>query len=77
MAKSSGDYRHPDRGQRDAYERYLAGMDASMRQKVALTAAHLLARGRVADQIGREPAQYAKSQIAGPMPSAGNAIIGA
>lgn len=32
-----------------AYARYLAGMDASMRQKVALTAAHLLADGRVAD----------------------------
>jgi SAM-dependent methyltransferase len=39
----------PARGTRDAYERYLAGMDASMRQKVALTAAHLLCRGRVAD----------------------------
>jgi ubiquinone/menaquinone biosynthesis C-methylase UbiE len=32
-----------------AYARYLAGMDASMRQKVALTAAHLLADGVVAD----------------------------
>lgn len=32
-----------------SYERYLRGMDASMRQKVALTAAHLLCRGRVAD----------------------------
>lgn len=38
-----------DRGSREAYERYLAGMDASMRQKVALTAAHLLCVGRVAD----------------------------
>jgi SAM-dependent methyltransferase len=37
------------RGNRGAYERYLAGMDTSMRQKVALTAAHLLCRGRVAD----------------------------
>ena len=37
------------RGGREAYERYLAGMDASMRQKVALTAAHLLCVGRVAD----------------------------
>jgi ubiquinone/menaquinone biosynthesis C-methylase UbiE len=37
------------RGDRSAYERYLAGMDASMRQKVALTAAHLLSSGRVAD----------------------------
>ncbi len=37
------------RGSGDAYARYLAGMDASMRQKVALTAAHFLCRGRVAD----------------------------
>jgi hypothetical protein len=40
---------HPSRGDGSAYDRYLAGMDASMRQKVALTAAHLLGRGRVAD----------------------------
>lgn len=39
----------PGRGDRAAYARYLAGMDASMRQKVALTAAHLLCEGRVAD----------------------------
>jgi len=39
----------PDRGDRSAYARYLAGMDASMRQKVALTAAHLLCEGRIAD----------------------------
>ncbi|HEX3346409.1 MAG TPA: class I SAM-dependent methyltransferase, partial [Polyangiaceae bacterium] len=39
----------PIRESRDAYQRYLSGMDASMRQKVALTAAHLLGRGRVAD----------------------------
>jgi len=32
-----------------AIARDLAGMDASMRQKVALTAAHLLCEGRVAD----------------------------
>ncbi len=37
------------RGERAAYERYLEGMDASMRQKVALTAAHLLCTGSVAD----------------------------
>src|SRR4051794_25599778 len=37
------------RGTREAYERYLSGMDASMRQKVALTAAHLLCTGKVAD----------------------------
>jgi SAM-dependent methyltransferase len=33
----------------DAYQRYLSGMDASMRQKVALTAAHVLCEGVVAD----------------------------
>ena len=33
----------------DAYQRYLRGMDASMRQKVALTAAHVLSEGVVAD----------------------------
>ncbi|HEU5058497.1 MAG TPA: methyltransferase domain-containing protein [Kofleriaceae bacterium] len=32
-----------------AYERYLRGMDTSMRQKVALTAAHVLSEGVVAD----------------------------
>lgn len=42
-------YAGQERGDRSAYERYLRGMDASMRQKVALTAAHLLAVGRVAD----------------------------
>jgi SAM-dependent methyltransferase len=44
-----GGYASQRRGDRGAYERYLAGMDSSMRQKVALTAAHLLAVGRVAD----------------------------
>src|SRR5215831_4126827 len=44
-----GDYGAQARGGLGAYERYLAGMDASMRQKVALTAAHLLCEGRVAD----------------------------
>ncbi|HEY7373299.1 MAG TPA: class I SAM-dependent methyltransferase [Polyangia bacterium] len=42
-------YQAQDRGAADAYQRYLAGMDASMKQKVALTAAHLLCEGRVAD----------------------------
>ncbi len=37
------------RGDLAAYRRYLAGMDASMRQKVALTAAHLLCEGSIAD----------------------------
>ena len=43
------DYRKQDRGTQTSYERYLAGMDASMRQKVALTAAHLLCEGKIAD----------------------------
>jgi SAM-dependent methyltransferase len=42
-------YQAQARGQADAYQRYLAGMDASMKQKVALTAAHLLCEGRIAD----------------------------
>jgi SAM-dependent methyltransferase len=48
--RSSRSYDHQQiRGSRAAYRRYLAGMNASMRQKVALTAAHLLCEGRVAD----------------------------
>ncbi len=42
-------YSAQTRGDATAYARYLAGMDASMKQKVALTAAHLLGEGRVAD----------------------------
>ena len=42
-------YDEQHRGDRLAYDRYLRGMNASMKQKVALTAAHLLAAGRVAD----------------------------
>lgn len=42
-------YARQDRGDAGAYDRYLASMDTSMRQKVALTAAHLMARGTVAD----------------------------
>lgn len=37
------------RGTPDAYDRYLKAMDGSMRQKVALTAAHLPGLGCVAD----------------------------
>lgn len=37
------------RGGQSAYDRYLREMDASMRQKVALTAAHLLCEGEAAD----------------------------
>jgi SAM-dependent methyltransferase len=43
------DHLEQHRGSGEAYARYLAGMDASMRQKVALTAAHFVCRGRVAD----------------------------
>lgn len=42
-------YDRQDRGDAAAYDLYLRGMDASMRQKVALTAAHLLCEGDVAD----------------------------
>jgi SAM-dependent methyltransferase len=42
-------YDDQHRGDRGAYERYLRGMDATMKQKVALTAAHIQCRGRVAD----------------------------
>ena len=42
-------YDEQHRGSGSAYDRYLEAMDATMRQKVALTAAHLLAEGRVAD----------------------------
>lgn len=38
-----------NRGDLAAYDRYLRGMDTSMRQKVALTAAHLLGQGKIAD----------------------------
>lgn len=37
------------RSDSSAYDRYLQSMDGSMRQKVALTAAHLLGTGHVAD----------------------------
>lgn len=43
------DYSSQRRGDAAAYDRYLRGMDASMKQKIALTAAHLLSTGRVAD----------------------------
>lgn len=43
------DYDAQRRGDAAAYDRYLRGMDASMKQKIALTAAHLLSAGHVAD----------------------------
>lgn len=42
-------YEIQHRGDKGAYDRYLKSMDASMKQKIALTAAHLLAQGKVAD----------------------------
>ncbi len=49
VPKMESGYGEQRRSSGEAYARYLAGMDASMRQKVALTAAHFLCRGRVAD----------------------------
>ena len=45
----SGRYENQHRGTAAAYEAYFKGMDASMRQKVALTTAHFPVRGRIAD----------------------------
>ena len=42
-------YSKQHRGERDAYESYFKGMDASMQQKVALTTAYFPTRGRIAD----------------------------
>ncbi len=57
-------YDAQDRGSSEAYQRYLAGMDASMRQKVALTAAHLLCRGTVADMgMGSGSGSHALAQL--------------
>lgn len=57
-------YAEQDRGTLASYQRYLDGMDASMRQKVALTAAHLLCRGRVADMgMGSGTGSYALASL--------------
>ncbi len=45
----SGRYEKQHRGTQADYEAYFKGMDASMRQKVALTTAHFPVRGRIAD----------------------------
>ena len=42
-------YAKQDRGALSEYEKYFAGMDASMQQKIALTTAHFPSRGRIAD----------------------------
>ncbi len=52
------------RGGDAAYQRYLQGMDASMRQKVALTAAHLLCEGDLADMgMGSGSGSYALAAL--------------
>jgi ubiquinone/menaquinone biosynthesis C-methylase UbiE len=57
-------YEQQARGDLSAYDRYLRGMDASMKQKVALTAAHLLALGRVADMgMGSGTGSYALAAL--------------
>ncbi len=59
-----GDYDKQDRGDGGAYDRYLREMDASMRQKVALTAAHLLCEGDVADMgMGSGSGSYALAAL--------------
>lgn len=58
------EYARQDRGTDEAYQRYLAGMDQSMRQKVALTAAHLLGEGTVADMgMGSGSGSYALASL--------------
>jgi SAM-dependent methyltransferase len=58
------EYEKQDRGGDIAYDRYLRGMDASMRQKVALTAAHLLCEGELADMgMGSGSGSYALAAL--------------
>lgn len=58
------DYGAQHRGDAAAYARYLANMDASMRQKVALAAAHLPPEGRVADMgMGSGSGSYALARL--------------
>ena len=61
---NEADYSGQRRGSAEAYQRYLRGMDASMRQKVALTTAHFLCRGRVADMgMGSGAGSYALAAL--------------
>jgi len=61
---NEADYSGQRRGSAEAYQRYLRGMDASMRQKVALTAAHFLCRGQVADMgMGSGAGSYALAAL--------------
>ncbi len=48
-SNDSPHYQKQHRGDAKAYEKYFAGMNASMQQKVALTTAHFPTRGRIAD----------------------------
>ncbi|MBM4376206.1 MAG: class I SAM-dependent methyltransferase [Deltaproteobacteria bacterium] len=57
-------YDRQDRGGGGDYDRYLRQMDASMRQKVALTAAHLLSEGELADMgMGSGSGSHALAQL--------------
>jgi len=47
--EDEGRYASQDRGSQESYERYLAAMDASMREKIARTTAHFPAEGVIAD----------------------------
>src|SRR5215471_8423970 len=61
---NSDRYQKQDRGNKAAYEAYFAGMDASVQQKIALTAAHFPTSGKVADMgcgSGRAPTTWAAS----------------
>src|SRR5712672_3717877 len=48
-SNDSPHYEKQHRGDAKAYEKYFAGMNASMQQKVALTTAPFPVRGRIAD----------------------------
>lgn len=57
-------YSKQHRGAGADYDRYLRQMDASMRQKVALTAAHLLSEGELADMgMGSGSGSHALAQL--------------
>lgn len=49
LPEQPGNYENQHRGTQADYASYFAGMDTSMRQKVALTTAHFPVRGRIAD----------------------------
>ncbi|HSP06271.1 MAG TPA: class I SAM-dependent methyltransferase, partial [Acidobacteriota bacterium] len=49
MNQNNNRYAGQDRGDRNGYDAYFAGMDKSMQQKVAVTTAHFPTSGRIAD----------------------------